>query len=316
MNKVLIYADSFYPEVSLELLEAAGQIACDDDRRVYLAAFHSQAEESAQHFDYLMQFTADAIPYYDIAGQAKILAQMQEEYKFDCILFPATFWGRMLAPRLAMRLKTGLVADVTQIGKYDEKPALVRPAFDGKIFATIISTGPAPIMASIRPDVFTYTGEKKTVTKRIDIPISAPSSRDIQLVERSKQPGSEDIRDSRVLISGGGGTKAYYQQLNRLAEATDGMVSASRSIVDSGIAPRRVQVGHSGKTVSPELYFAVGIYGAVQHVEGLKGVDTIISVNKNPNAPICSLSDIVVAGDGEKFIELLCDRIDRGTAEK
>nr|MDA3941003.1 FAD-binding protein [Spirochaetia bacterium] len=112
-----------------------------------------------------------------------------------------------------------------------------------------------------------------------------------------------------VLISGGGGITGGIPQLYSLAEELNGKVSASRRIVDQGLAPRNIQVGHSGKTVSPRLYMALGINGAMQHVEGLRNVESIISVNTARNAPICSLSDIVVEGDAREFVESLTTRI-------
>jgi len=113
-----------------------------------------------------------------------------------------------------------------------------------------------------------------------------------------------------VLVSGGGGVIGQFHHLERLACKLGGQVSASRKIVDHGIAPRSIQVGQSGKRVSPKLYIALGINGAVQHVEGLKQVGSIISVNLDRNAPICSLSDIVVEGDAVTFIEKLVKMID------
>ena len=120
-----------------------------------------------------------------------------------------------------------------------------------------------------------------------------------------------DIRESRVLVSGGRGIKDAFGKLRPLARALNASVAASRGLVDSGIAPRRIQVGQSGKKVGCELYIAVGISGSYQHIVGLKNVKYLIAVNKNKNAPICSLADIVIEGDAADFAEKLAERCAR-----
>jgi electron transfer flavoprotein alpha subunit len=129
---------------------------------------------------------------------------------------------------------------------------------------------------------------------------------------RSKDPPG-DIRDAEILISGGGGVLGSFAELEKLASAMGGRVAASRRAVDVGVAARTIQVGQSGRTVSPTLYMALGIDGAGQHIEGLRNIESIISVNTNRHAPICSISDIVVEGDASEFIERLCRRIAQGT---
>ena len=119
----------------------------------------------------------------------------------------------------------------------------------------------------------------------------------------------KDIRESEVLVSGGGGVLRHFGKLELLAKELNGMVAASRRAVDSGLAPRQIQVGQSGKTVSPRLYVAIGISGSIQHVVGIKNAEHIIAVNSNRYAPICSIADIVVEGDATEFIEKMVERI-------
>jgi electron transfer flavoprotein alpha subunit len=118
-----------------------------------------------------------------------------------------------------------------------------------------------------------------------------------------------DIRESSVLVSGGGGIEKSFAKVERLAQLLGGQASASRKLVDAGIAPRSIQVGQSGKTVNPDLYIALGINGAIQHIEGIKQAKHIISVNINKDAPLSSISDIVVEGDADRFLDLLIRRI-------
>lgn len=125
-------------------------------------------------------------------------------------------------------------------------------------------------------------------------------------------PVPDDIRDSRILVSAGGGVAASFQRIKGLADALNARVSVSRRLVDKGIAPRRIQVGQSGKRVNCDLYIAIGIYGAFQHVVGLRNVKHIIVVNRNRLAPICSLADIVAEGDAAEFVDKLTARVQGG----
>ncbi|MFT4145794.1 MAG: electron transfer flavoprotein subunit alpha/FixB family protein [Mobilitalea sp.] len=260
-------------------------------------------------FDHIIKVQDEKIVPYDLKTITDLIASVHEQFKFDGIIIPATWSGRMLAPRLAVRLRTGLTADVTEIHYKDGDLELVRPAFSGRLLAGIVSKGTGPVMLTVRQNVFRYTHEMVKETKSIKFNYQvtkAAGIRQIGMVEKTK---SYDIRESEVLISGGGGVIRGFHRLENLAEALNGRVAASRRVVDKGIAARNIQVGQSGKTVSPKLYIALGIYGAIQHVEGLKNVEYIISVNTDTSAPICSLSDIVAEGDALVFVDLLAERI-------
>lgn len=343
MKKVLIYYDQKQHKNSIELLAVARMIYGDDstgkegieDYETYGASFGPIGEEAEGLFDFLIEvgndsaqhgkrakvfnhdqgpktlnheYGKDLLPVYDALYMTSVLDELQQEYRFDCILFPATHMGRMLAPRLAMRLQTGLVADVTDIRHKDGVMEIVRPAFSGKLMAGILSRT-APLMMSVRQNVFFYEPDSLGETRRINHTPKTVCTGKIRLLEVREKEASKDIRDSDVLISGGGGVMKDFKKLSELASELNALVSASRKTVDNGIAPRSIQVGQSGKTVSPKLYMALGINGSIQHIEGLKNVEYMISVNTNKNAPICSISDIVVEGDAKEFITKLTEKI-------
>ncbi len=309
MKKCLIYLDTENLQNSIDLLEVANQIYDKGESETYGISINQKCSEAEGDFNILINVVDEQINSYDQIAVTDVMEALHNEHNFDSILIPATYFGRMLAPRLAMRLHTGLVADVTSIHHEDGVLEMTRPAFSGKMMAGIVKNGPGPIMMSVRQNVFSYKTKYKKDTKVINFrPESYQDGKIKQLGIREK-PKSYDIRVSEVLISGGGGTINNFQHLKLLADELKGQVSASRRIVDSGIAPRRIQVGQSGKTVSPRLYIALGINGSLQHIEGLKNVEYIISVNKNKNAPICSLSDIVVQGDAIEFIDKLVEKI-------
>lgn len=318
MKRTLIYAEQEYLNDAIDLLEAARQIYADESYESYALLINSDREtiEGLKgKFDAIVHVEDEWICADDQRSVSDILASLHREYRFDSILIPATPKGRMLAPRTAIQLKTGLVADITGIQHSEKGLELIRPAYSGRIMAGIVVTGDGPMMMTVRSGIFDYAADPPhaapLVTREIPLDPKSLSYRSggIKVLRREKKTVEYDIRESEVLISGGGGVLKSFKALEPLAEALGGQIAASRAVVDKGIVSRTIQVGQSGKTVSPRLYFALGIYGAVQHVAGLKDVDYIISVNINKNAPICSLSDIVVEGDAVPFINKLINKI-------
>lgn len=310
MKRCLIYLDVKQKQNSIDLLEVVQQVYKDDKVETYCVAINNSFREGIGLFDQIITVTDRAVSDYDVMAVGDVMIELQAQWSFDCILVPGSSFGRMLAPRVAMALKVGLVADVTAINLHDGMVEMIRPAYSGRLLAGISGSKGGPIMMSIRQGVFQYhgLGDKKTVLTSYK-PVSVRSG-GIKALSVKEKDLSYDIRESDVLISGGGGVLRDFNKLNTLAENLNGCVSASRQIVDKGVAPRSIQVGQSGKTVSPKLYIAIGIFGAIQHVEGLKNVKNIISVNTNRFAPICSLSDIVVEGDAVEFIEKLNAKIE------
>lgn len=309
MKKCLVYLDKDNVDNSLDLLEVANQIFCNEEYETYGIAINQNFNDLFNSFNYLIEVKNPNIERYDQKIVASVIEKIYFEYLFDCILIPATFFGRMLAPRLAMKLHCGLVADVTEIKKEDGILEMVRPAFSGKILAGIIKTSSGPIMMSVRQNVFKYTPVNSQSPKLITYHFEDYKSSGISQIKEVKKEKTVDIRKSEILISGGGGVMDNFSKLSVLADELNATVSASRRIVDSGIAPRSIQVGQSGKTVNPKLYIALGISGSLQHIEGIKNAEFIIAVNINKRAPICSLSNIVVEGDANEFIELLTKKI-------
>jgi electron transfer flavoprotein alpha subunit len=309
MKKSLIYLDHENIQNSLDLLGVIDLMYGKGNSVSFAVCLNHQGIEAMGLVDHIIRVQDERIENHDLINLTNAIEELQQRYAFDSILIPATHTGRMLAPRLSMRLHVGLVADVTAIEHHNGDLQMVRPAFSGKIMAGIVNRGRLPVMMSVRQNVFNYHSAETKKTSRIDfLPTNIqPSS--IQLLESKEKERSLDIRDSEILISGGGGVQDNFHCLDLLANELDAQVSASRRIVDSGLASRRIQVGQSGKTVSPRLYIALGIYGSLQHIEGLNNVENIISVNIDKDAPICSLSDIVVVGDAVKFIEKLVNKI-------
>jgi len=313
MIRCLIYIDPCETECSLDLIEAARQL---HDGPFELTGVLCASREILlpRVLDRLIQIEQADNAYLDPAQAAAIMHELHRANGYASILIPATPFGRMLAPRLAMMLDTGLVADITKIRRKDGVVEVIRPAYSGSLMACIRYVGDGPMMMSVRPNVF-HDMVKETRSMQIEHRAPQQDEKSIERVEVKPKQLSYDIRKSEVLVSGGGGIAKSFAKIERLAELLGGKAAASRKLVDAGIAPRSIQVGQSGKTVSPELYIALGINGAIQHIEGIKQAKHIISVNINKDAPLTSLSDIVVEGDADRFLDQLIRRIQQHKSE-
>ncbi|MFZ5818951.1 MAG: electron transfer flavoprotein subunit alpha/FixB family protein [Chloroflexota bacterium] len=310
MKRVLVYIDEDAVADSLDLLEVGRLMYGAQGFRSYALAAGGRYGEAGRLFDYVFRVKNGPLPNYDSAAIARCIETLHQVHHFDAIIFPATHCGRMIAPRAALRLHAGLVADVTGIETDGDEVWMVRPAFNGRMLAVVGCRGGGPTMMSVRRRVFTYGEPVFKSAGIIEVDGQDLQTPGLRLMERREKSVTRDIRESKVLISGGGGIARDFRLLDRLAEALHGMVAASRRVVDLGIAPREIQVGQSGKMASPRLYIALGISGSAQHVAGIRNAEYIISVNKNKQAPICSISDIVLEGDARAFVEGLLNRIE------
>ena len=236
-------------------------------------------------------------------------------HKPSVMLYPATIQGRDLAPRVAAALYVGLTADCTGLSIKDGLLLQSRPAFGGNIMADILSPNSRPQMATVRPNVMKISEPvygKTAVLLRQEIKIDK-SLRRVKVLERKivREAGALRISDAKIVVSGGRGmkTKDKFKTLEEVARLLGGMVGASRAAVDMGFKEKTRQVGQSGTTVSPSLYLAFGISGAVQHIVGMKASDIIVAINKDPSASIFNVATYGIVGDAHeilpKFIEAL-----------
>lgn len=306
MFKALILIDNESVDYSLDLIEVINRLAGDEEAFIYGLGIN--LSEKVKGLDAVIQVKAPLIQQKDSRVITDIIEQVHADYQFDSIIILATEFGRMVAPRLAMRLEVGLVADITDIEVDKRGRKLVRPAFSGNIMASIVCES-SPIMASVHPNVFhSEASDKEPEIIEFDLAeLEASTIEVLDVLESSEE--TVDIRESDVIVSAGGGYAAPIDQLQPLAERLTGVVAASKQLVDKKKAPREIQVGQSGKTVSPDLYIALGIYGSTQHIEGLKNVKEIISVNTDLGAPMNYLASMVVHGDAATFAEKLKSKL-------
>ncbi len=310
--RILILIDSCHPELTRELSAVAHELTRDP--KLHGIAFDPTISPKESTLD-ILHTPTQPIPAVDQAAIISAILSLLHTTPFKAILVPATPFGRQIAPRLAMALHTGLVADVTQIQSTEHGLVMIRPAYSGKLMASIVNTADGPLMMSIRQGVFSGDHLPTKTPSRHVLAASVQLSPGIRILESRPKTMTEDIRQAKILVSGGGGIQHHFKELHRLAEVLGASVSASRRIVDSGIVSRKIQVGQSGKTVSPDLYVALGISGSVQHIEGLRNIKHLVVVNTNPNAPLTALADLVVEGDAVEFIHRFTERIRQRDAE-
>lgn len=239
-------------------------------------------------------------------------------YKPEVLLIGASTIGRDLGPRVSARVQTGLTADCTALAISDERDLLMtRPAFGGNLMATIICKEHRPQISTVRPGVMRRRPSDKSRQGRIEqVKVDFDSSAfKVRLVKKEKRKEKDlvDITEAKILVSGGRGVGSQdgFSKLAALASCINAEVSSSRAMVDAGLMDHDRQVGQTGKTVRPDVYFACGISGAIQHLAGMEESEFIIAINKDKFAPIFNVADLGIVADLTKVIPLLTQKLQK-----
>ncbi len=324
--------DNEISSIAFELLGKAKDLAKDLDTDVTAVLIGSGVKGLA---DQLAEYGADRVIVVDdpelkdyrTEPYAHALASVINEYKPEIMLVGATAIGRDLGPRVSARVATGLTADCTvlEIGDFPlqavpgqeqlhKQLLMTRPAFGGNTIATIACPYNRPQMATVRAGVMQkidpIKGAKANVVEFN--PGFTPDNKYVEILDIVKSVAETvDIMDAKILVSGGRGVGSpeNFKILEDLAEVLGGTVSCSRAVVDSGWKPKDLQVGQTGKTVRPNVYFAIGISGAIQHVAGMEESDIIVAINKDADAPIFDVADYGVVGDLNKIVPKLTEAL-------
>ena len=305
--------DGQIQSVALELLGVARELAAKTNEKVgaILLGYNVKAQA-----DELIAYGADEVyvvddknlEYFVTEPYAQAVYQIVKEGEPNVLLFGATSIGRDLAPRLSARIKTGLTADCTKLENDEEGNLfMTRPAFGGNLFATIICPNSRPQMSTVRPGVMKKL-EKDASRKGevIEKTIAWDTSKFVvEVIEEVKETQTvEKIEEAKILVSCGRGLKDTCCACE-LAKLLKGTVSASRTLVDSGVFEHGRQVGQTGKTVRPEAYLAFGISGAIQHLAGMEDAEFIIAVNTDKSAPIFKVANLGIVADAAAVIKQL-----------
>lgn len=329
--------------VGLELVGEATRLKADLKDDVVAVLLGDKIEGEV---DKLYHYGADKVilvdhPYlkeYVTEPYTKAITAVIKEYDPEIMLFGASSIGRDVAPRVASRVKTGLVADTTGLrmaktqeeldkeaamgNEHPERALLMtRPAFGGNIMATLMCPRTKPQMATVRPGVMKRIDKDESrkgelIKFNVDFTEADMNVEIMEVVKADKK--AVDLTEAKLIVSGGrgiGGPQGF-DMIRDVADALGAEVGASRACVDAGWIEKDRQVGQTGKTVRPDLYMACGISGAIQHVAGMENSELIISINKNDTAPIFEVSDLGIVGDVRTILPKLAEAIKKYKATK
>jgi len=299
--------DGALRKVSFELASAARKLADQTGDEVSAILLGSGIESLAAElgkFGVDKVFVGDnaALEPYVTEAHAQVVAKILKDNDASIALFGASVQGKDLSARVAAKLAGGLATDCTDVKIDGGKLVAIRPMYAGKCFGEV-AFNTTPAMASLRPNVFAAVeNAKAAAVTKVDVAVDAPKSKILEVQKDTS--GKVDLTEANIIVSGGRGMKGpdEYKILEELADVLKGTVGASRAAVDAGWRPQKDQVGQTGKVVSPNLYIACGISGAIQHLAGMSSSKCIVAINKDAEAPIFTKADFGVVDDLFKVV--------------
>jgi electron transfer flavoprotein alpha subunit len=309
MPNVLVYAEVRSAElrkVALEALSAARALADAMAGEVHVAVIGGPG--TAAHVEALGAHGADvvyvteheALAQYNPEAFAAVCSDRAGK-GYAAMLVGASARGRDLAPRIAARLRAPILSDVTSLQRDGNAFVATHPMYTGKVLATLRLTGDGPAVISLRPGVFAVTRAPRAARVESAPPVADPNASRVKVSETTSGDSRKlDLADAPVIVSGGRGLKAAenFKLVEDLAAAFgNAAVGATRAVTDDGRRPHSDQIGQTGRQVSPDLYVAVGISGAIQHIAGMRSARCIVAINKDPEAPIFKVADYGIVGD-------------------
>ncbi|MDR1055750.1 MAG: electron transfer flavoprotein subunit alpha/FixB family protein [Prevotellaceae bacterium] len=309
--------------VALELLNKACELADKLNEEVYAVLLGYNIKDKAPLLiahgaGTVLCVDSSELEQYNTEPYTQAITQILNDRKPSVVLIGATTIGRDLGPRLSARMRTGLTADCTGLDISRESALLMtRPAFGGNLMATIICKEHRPQISTVRPGVMLKGKEdpsRKGAVENVTINFDKSKFKVRILKTVKEEKNLIDITKARILVSGGRGVGSSegFKMLDKFAKTIGAEVSSSRAMVDAGVITYDRQVGQTGKTVRPDVYFALGISGAIQHLAGMEESDYIIAINKDKYAPIFQVADLGIVGNVNQIIPLLIEKLKKG----
>jgi len=302
----------------LELLGAARTLAEPLGQRVTAALL---GKETSAHLQRLFAQGADLVaaashPSLETYAPEAYLSALEQLFHYldpTMILLAADSIGRELAPRLAYRLEAGIVTEVIEVAVTDDTPSFTSPAYGGRAMAVFVPRG-YPVVITVKPRTFRpLQADEWRHGEVVEIDLDLPEHLlQVKVVERVREEtGGVKLEEAKVVIGGGRGVGGPegFKLLEQLAEVLRGAVGASRAATDAGWVPTSWQIGQTGKTINPDLYLAVGISGATQHIAGVSGAKTIVAINTDAEAPIFRVAQLGIVGDYRKVLPRLIEKL-------
>jgi len=257
----------------------------------------------------ITHFTNPELNFYSSNNFAKTISDFVRNNSFNKIILSNTSLGKDLAPRIAIRNDAGIVVDVTEYIFENGELIYTRPIFAGKALVETRITKEIQVV-SLRPNVFKANESYNENVEVVTIPVNEIDN-SVKTIELKQAGGKIDVAEADIIVSGGRGMKAAenFNLIENLAEVLGAATGASRAVVDAGWRPHSEQVGQTGKTVSPNLYIAVGISGAIQHLAGMRSSKCIVAINKDKDAPIFQVADYGLVADAFEVLPVLTEEI-------
>ncbi len=306
MKKIIAYLDSFngnLKRTAFEVATAASYFHKENSAEIIAVTINGNEKIAEQLKEYgitrLVNIQSALLEKYSSSAIAKALFQLIKKENSDTAIFSATSYGLELAPRVATKMNAGYIADIIELTFQNSKAIVKKPVYAGKAIISA-SFKTENVVISLRPNVFTPV---KNPVSNISVENFNPEllQEDIKapVIDTYKNEGKLDVKEADIVVSGGRGIKGpeNYYLIENLAAKLGGAVGASRAVVDAGWRPHSEQVGQTGKTVSPTLYIACGISGAIQHLAGMSSSKFILAINKDKDAPIFKVADYGIVGD-------------------
>lgn len=318
--------DGKLQKVTGELTGEARRLADTMNETVNVVLMGGKLKDDAKKLisygaDKVYVLSDELLSHYDGKAYQKVLVDFFKDKKADTIIFAATAYGKDLAPRAAAELICGVTADVTELSA-DEDNLVIwsRPAMDGNIMADIVSPLFRPQVGTVRPGIFKTPEEDSSRSGEIiEVPVHVEKE-DLGTVLKKiiqSEKNEHPLETASIVVAGGRGfhSEKEWQMVRELADLLGAAVGCTRPITEMGWEPHSRQIGQTGKGVSPKVYFALGISGAMQHTCGVNA-EIVIAVNKDGNAPMMQMADYAVTADLKEFMPLLIEKIKRWKAEK
>ena len=311
---VLEQRDGILKKSAFEVVSAAHNLASQlnlEAEAVVVGNDISNINEiSSYGINKIIHFKSADLANYSSSGYKDIVTNYAKETDADYIILSNTSLGKDLTPRIAVGLEAGCLIDCTNLDASSGELIATRPIYAGKALIDIKCNSEKKVI-TIRPNVFKAQRIENPAAPEITVKeVSSPNLK-TKVIEFKKSEGKLDVAEADIIVSGGRGLKApeNFHLVEELADSLGAAVGASRAVVDAGWRPHREQVGQTGKTVSPNLYVACGISGAVQHLAGMSSSKYIVAINKDKDAPIFTVADYGIAGDALEIIPVLIEEI-------
>jgi len=316
------YREYFQNRITLQLIAKARDLAETLNTGITVVLLGEQIHQYAMEYvahgaDTVMVADHSNLKEYEVETYTTVLAKWAKEYQPEIFLAGATSFGREFFPRLAKRLSTGLSADCVDLEVDPETSLLVQttPSFGGELLAEVITPDRRPQMATVHPGIFREFPHNSEAIGRIIYPEVDVFSEPRVKVTRSRpqSKGKVSLEDASVVIAGGMGlgSKGQFELLNELAAILEGEVGATRPAILAGWADEDRLLGQTGKSVKAKLVISIGTSGALQYTTGIQGAETVIAINRDPNAPIFRIADLGLVADGKTVLPLLLETLRR-----